>query len=153
MKTKKESRKQLTARILEKIQEAFSGVDDKAVKKIKRSAEGTAKKLAKKISATVEKITKKQEASAAKAKKKEAKKAKKSNKAQPVQAEKVVKKKENVHSSPAAAAATSPKLSTASKANTSSTRTKSAPKKREAAPVQVNETSANGVHKDENKEA
>lgn len=83
MKTKNSSRKELSAKILKKIQEALGDINEKAVLKMKRSAENTAKKLAKKFTATVDKINKKEEATAkkgAKAIKKEGKKSKKAAK-------------------------------------------------------------------------
>ena len=156
MKTKKESRKELAAKILDKIQEAFSGVDNKAVKKIKRSAEGTAKKLAKKISATVDRITKKEEAAAIKAKKKEAKKAKKVNKTLPTGGEKTTKKKEVTSTVPVSAPVVAPQIPkpiAVPKVSSPETKIKAAPKKPTTAPVQVTDTISNGVHKDENKEA
>jgi Zn-dependent M16 (insulinase) family peptidase len=70
MKAKKATHKELTTRILEKISEALEGVDQKAVRKIRRSAENTASKLAKKFTATLDKIAQKENTASKKQKKK-----------------------------------------------------------------------------------
>ncbi len=102
MKTKNTSQKELASRILEKITEALEGVDAKAVKKVKRSAQNTATKLAKKFASTLDKIARKEETAAKKSTKKSKKDAKKS-KAKAEQSQKVATKKDIPAGKPAKA--------------------------------------------------
>ncbi len=98
MKTKTHTQKELASRIFEKITEALEGIDTKAVKKIKRSAENTSVKLAKKLTTTVSKLAKKEESAARKG----GKKAKtKENKPKAIQATKAAEKKESTPGKPA----------------------------------------------------
>jgi hypothetical protein len=77
MKAKKANQKELAARIIEKISEALEGVNEKAVKKVRRSTKNTASKLAKKFTATIDKISRKETKADKKQKKKSIKAEKK----------------------------------------------------------------------------
>jgi len=72
----KVSRKELAAQLVNKIQETLNGMDARAAKKTKKSAESAARKIAKEFGINLKKIEKKA-ASAPVGEKNEAKKAKK----------------------------------------------------------------------------
>ncbi len=90
MSDSKVTRKELTAKIVDKIHEALGEINENTSKKIKKSAETVARKLAKKFNASLKKAEKKaKNASAAKVK--DSKKSKKQKKAKKVVAAQPVK--------------------------------------------------------------
>jgi hypothetical protein len=80
MQTKKKANKELTSKIITKIQEALNEVNTKAVSKMEKAMAKKAKALTHEISAAVKKVTKKEQVLAKKNDKQTAKNPRKADK-------------------------------------------------------------------------